>query len=329
MNLLKHPSGKVQPGYGRLRLAMSILQGLILSAVLLATVSCSLWRVAPAPYSAEVKAVRSLEPLQQRLEAADAASVNLLLTDIGQIDYPGFTSVFWRMVYRPFVPGLKRVLIVAGVRGNAVAGVESTLEIIETLRTAPGPRALFNADILPVVNTWGWVHDLDRNQEKIDIEQDFGSFLSREARIIRRFLRGKSYDLVVNLCEDADATGFSIRQYGPATTTISERIVADTRSRGNPIETRAGELWLTPQGGILSAPIWQLALMDWVGALSLPGYARRQVSSVVYTVVTPMALPLADRVAIQRSALEALIAEHAAAPKPPSNVTPQAQRGEP
>ena len=45
-------------------------------ALLAATVSCALWRPAPAPYGEEVKAVRSLEPLQQRLEAASTLELD-------------------------------------------------------------------------------------------------------------------------------------------------------------------------------------------------------------------------------------------------------------
>jgi hypothetical protein len=312
-------TGHWAAGCHRSPLRKRALQGLIMAVALMATGSCTLWRINPIPYGNEAIAVRGLEPLQQRLEAADAASVNLLLTDIGRIDYPGFSSAFWRMVYRPFVPGLKRVLILAGARGNEVAGVECTLEIIATLRAAPGPGALFNADILPLVNPWGYVHGLARNQEKVDIEQDFESFVSHEARTIRRFLRGKRYDLVVSLREEENATGFSIRQYGLETTTVSERIVAAIRACGYPIETRAGAIFLTFQEGIVDASRWQLALMGWVGQVSLPAYARRQVSPAVYAVVTPTILPLADRLVMQRTALEALISEHAAAAAPPQS----------
>jgi hypothetical protein len=305
------------------------LKALTAAALLLATVSCSLWRAAPIPYGQEVTAVRRLDPLQQRLEAADAASVNLLLTDIGRIEYPGFASVFWRMVYRPFAPGLKRVLIVAGVRGNEAAGVECTLDIIDQLRAAPGPGRLFNADILPVVNPWGWTHGLGRNREKLDIGQDFSAFRSREARIVRRFLRGKRYDLVVDLSEEADARGFSIRTYAPETLTAAERVVAEIRARGYPIEPRAGDPWRSPQEGILTAGRWHLALKDRLGALSLPEYARRQFSPAVYTVVTPALLPLADRVAMQRAAVDALLAAHAAPTEPPAAGAPPTAREAP
>jgi hypothetical protein len=59
--------------------------------------------------------------------------------------------------------------------------------------------------------------------------------------------------------------------------------------------------------------------MGWVGQVSLPAYARRQVSPAVYAVVTPTILPLADRLVMQRTALEALISEHAAAAAPPQS----------
>ena len=322
MHPRRHGTPDQRPRWRRLGLPKRRCTEVTALALLLATASCSLWRIATVPYGKEVTAVRSLETLQQRLEAADAASVNLLLTDIGRIEYPGFASVFWRMVYRPFAPGLKRVLIVSGVRGNEAAGVACALERIDQLRAAPGPGRLFNADILPMMNPWGWTHGLARNQEKHDIGQDFGSFLSREARIVRRFLRGKRYDLVVELSEDAEASGFYIRPYGPETTTVCERIVAEIRSLGYPIEIRTGELWRASQGGILATGRWHLALKEWAGTLSFPGYARRQVSSAVYTVVTPAILPLADRIAMQRAALDALIAAHASPPGPPAAAAP-------
>ncbi|MFO7709815.1 MAG: hypothetical protein R6V84_16745 [Desulfobacterales bacterium] len=324
-----HPPGRRGRGREHLRIDRVALRGLIVSAVLLAAASCSPWRIAPAPYGDEIKPARALESLQRRLEAADADSVNLLLTDIGRIDYPGFSSVFWRVVYRPFEPGLKRVLIMAGARGNEAGGVECALGVIEALRAAPAPGSLFSADILPVVNAWGWVHDMGRNREKVDIEQDFGSFLSREARIVRRFLRGKRYDLVIDLREDEAAAGFSIRPFAPETTAAAERIVAEIRSRGYPIETRTGGFWHTPRDGVFTAPGWRLALAEWVGELSLPGYARRQVSPAVYAVVAPMALPPSDRVAMLRAALESLIAEHAGAAEPPASSAPHSRGGEP
>ena len=70
--------------------------------------SCALMRMRPATdYS--YPAVRSLAPIFDRLQTADAASPNVLLTDLGQVSASGFEAAFWRVVYRPFQPGLKRV----------------------------------------------------------------------------------------------------------------------------------------------------------------------------------------------------------------------------
>jgi hypothetical protein len=280
--------------------------------ILLSAFGCSLLRPTPTPFGEEVRVVRSLEPIQQRLELADWASASLLLTDIGRIEQPGEAAAFWRMVYRPFVPDLRRVLIVAGVHGNEAAGVESALATIEQLITPHGPGALFDADILPVVNPWGWVHGLGRNPMRIDIDRDFRSFESREARIIRRFLRDKRYDLVIDLREDTEATGFSVHLFGMDATGAAERILAEAVARGFPIEGRPAG----PKSGLVSVSSWHLTLLEWLGSVSLPAYARRQVARSVYMIVTPTILPLADRVALQRMAIEVLITEHAAPPEP-------------
>jgi hypothetical protein len=278
--------------------------------------SCSLLRVRQTTdYS--YPAVRSLAPIQDRLQAADIASPNVLLTDIGQVSSPGFEALFWRVVYRPFEPGLKRVLIIAGVKGNGAAGVEYTLSLVRELATPPGPATLYDADILPLVNPWGWVHGVGASPNGVDIEWDFANFASHESRIIKRFLREKRYDLVIDLCEDPEATGFYIWQYGLDSTAASERIVGDLRANGYPIEADLRKVLLKPHDGIIATSMWELTLMGLFDQLTLFGYIRQNTSYVVYSVVTPTVLPLADRIAMQRIAVETLISEYLITPGPP------------
>ena len=109
---------------------------LALFVIPLALWSCSLLRMRPTTdYS--YPAVRSLAPIQDRLQAADAASPSVLLTDLGQVSTTGFEAPFWRVVYRPFQPGLKRVLVIAGVNGNGAAGVECALGLVRELAAPP------------------------------------------------------------------------------------------------------------------------------------------------------------------------------------------------
>jgi hypothetical protein len=294
---------------------------LALLLIPLALCSCSLLRMHHTTgYS--YPAVRSLAPIQDRLQAADTASPNVLVADIGQVSTPDFEALFWRVVYRPFQPDLKRVLIIAGVQGNGAAGVEVTLELVRELASPSAAAALYDADILPLANPWGWVHAVAASPKGVDIEWDFANFASQEARIIRRFLREKHYDLVLDLREDPEATGFYIWQYGLDSTAASERIVGDLRAQGYPIETGIRKVLFKPTAGIIAAPMWGLTLMKLFDQLTLSGYLRQNTSYVVYSVVTPTVLPLKDRIAMQRIAVETLISEYLITPGSPPPARP-------
>jgi hypothetical protein len=283
--------------------------------------SCSLLRMRhTTDYS--YPAVRSLAPIHDRLQAADTASPGVLLTDIGQVSTAGFEAPFWRVVYRPFQPGLKRVLLIAGVQGNGAAGVEYTLDLVRELAALSEAAPLYDADILPLANPWGWVHGVAASPNGVDIEWDFANFTSQESRTIRRFLREKRYDLAIDLREDPEATGFYIWQYGLDSTAPSERIVGALRAEGYPIETDVRKVLLKPSNGIIAAPMWGLTLMKLVDQLTLSGYIRQNASSVVYALVTPSVLPLAERIAMQRIAVETLISEYLITPGPPPAARP-------
>lgn len=284
-----------------LRLAASVL-------LLLSCGACSYLRPTEQ-YGAGVAKVRALAPIQRKLQTADAASAHVLLTEIGRITYTDFESPVWYIAYRPFQPSLRRVLILAGIHGDAAAGVDYVVDLAGTLAAPPGSAA-YDMDIIPIVNPWGYVHDLPLNRNGVEIGRDFASFDSNEARAIRRFLREKRYDLVIDLIEDPDAAGFYLWQYGLADETVSARIVSRVQADGYPVENDAGLGFLRPRNGIVAAPMWRLALLRLSRQLTLAGYVRQNVSDLVFTVVTPSRRPLAERVAMQRIAVEMLLSEY-------------------
>jgi hypothetical protein len=169
-------------------------------------------------------------------------------------------------------------------------------------------------DILPIVNPWGYVHDRPSSWNGVDIGRDFTDFDSYEAKMVRRFLREKQYDLVIDLREDPRAAGFCLWQYGMGNTGASDRIVDRIQAAGYPIEHETHMILLRPRNGIVDAPMWGLTFLRLFRQLTIAGYVRRNVSSSVFTVVTPTALALNDRIAMQRIAVEELLAEYAAAP---------------
>lgn len=294
---------------------MPLLRSAAVFVLMIYGASCSyLPRAQPAGIDAP--AVRDLSAVGAVLQSADSASAHLLVSEIGRVAYPGMEGPIWRVVYRPFQADLKQVLILAGTRGNETAGLEYVLTLIERLRSAPGSDTLFDLDILPMANPWGWVHDRPFTPGGVDIADDFNRFDSREARIIRRFLRDKRYDLVLDLREDPRAAGFCLRQYAIGRIEASARIIDRLRAAGYPIENDPDRILLKPQNGIVDVPGWGLALMRSARQLSMAGYIRQNVSGSVFSVVTPANRPLADRIAMQRLAAEGLLAELAGPASP-------------
>jgi hypothetical protein len=279
---------------------------LTMALMLLAGMGCSYLRW-NEPYSAARFAVRDLASVHQILQTADRASPHVLLTDIGRVVYGDFEAPFWYVAYRPFQADLKRVLLLAGAQGDATAGVDYLLNFVRTLAAAPSGSVAYDLDILPIVNPWGYTFNLPLNRKGVDIEDDFSSFDSSEARVIRRFLREKQYDLVIDLWEDPDAAGFFVWQYGLNDEQVSARVVSRIRSDGFAVENHPEGLLLKPRQGIIAAPMWGLKLLHLSGRMTLAGYVRQNVSASVYTVVTPQRRPPAERVAMQGMAVETIL----------------------
>jgi hypothetical protein len=294
---------------------MLVLRTLACFILMLSGGGCAYLRPTP-PEVTGASRVRELASVQETLQAADAASAHLLVTEIGRVEAAGFDAPIWRVAYRPFQADLKQVLVLAGLHGNETAGVDYVLALIRRLGTAAGSSDRYDMDIVPIINPWGWVHDQPNSPSGVDIAKDFSGFDSHEARVIRRFLRAKRYDLVLDLREDARAAGFYLWQYGMDTTRTSARIVDRIRAAGYPLEHDPGRMLLKPRNGIVDAPLWSLRFLRLIRQLSIAGYIRQNVSSSVFTVVTPAALPLADRIAMQQAVVEGLLAEYAQPQQP-------------
>jgi hypothetical protein len=281
----------------------------LLFILLLACSACSLPPIG-RPRETTAAPVRDLGAVHQMLQAADSASVHQLLTEIGRISVPGFEAPIWRMAYRPFQTDLKQVLILAGLHGDETAGVDYVLTLLQRLGSTPAAAVLCDMDILPLVNPWGWVHAMPFTQAGIDVAADFNGFKSTEAKVVRRFLRAKRYDLVLELREDSGTAGFYLRQYGTDQRRNATRILNAIRAAGHPIEDDRSGIWLRPRDGIVTLPSWGLTVLRLSRQLTLGGYLRQNVGSTIFSLVTPAGLPLADRMAMQQIAVETLLSEY-------------------
>ncbi len=288
------------------RCAEFLAAAAVLSALFLC--ACSLGRDR-LPSVDDRPRVRDTQEIRRRLQVADASSPNLLLGEIGRISAGGFDAPVWRMAYRSFEPDLKRILVLAGTHGNHTAGVHTALDLIDRLAAGPASGWRCDMDIVPLVNPWGYVHGLDAGRDGTDLDRDFASFNSSEARVIRRFLIEKHYDLAIDLREGSAAEGFTLYQYGLDDTAIARRIADKLQADGYAPSREGGLDFRKPRDGILVAPQWGITIMRMSRRLSLAGYIRENVSPAVFAIETPTRLPLADRIAIQRIAVDMLIAE--------------------
>jgi len=104
------------------------------------------------PYGAAYPAVREL-----RAGSTDASGSGRGLSactpyEYRRIVYADFEAPFWYVVYRPFQANLKRVLVLAGAQGDAIAGVEYLLDLVRILAAATPDSVAYDMDILPIVN---------------------------------------------------------------------------------------------------------------------------------------------------------------------------------
>jgi hypothetical protein len=259
------------------------------------------------PFTGHLSPKRNLSIIEQRLKAAAASSGNLTLQEIGRVSYPGFEAPLWQVSFRPHPGARTKILFSAGIHGNEPAGAECALRFIEAIARSPEKYKDVAVDIIPLVNPWGWAHDIRFNQAGIDINRDFATFNSQEAKIIRNILGKDQFSLMFDLHEDPAATGFYIYQYGLQDRHLTRQIVAAVGDLGYPVEQHIQMVVLKTENGIIDAPMWGLQYMRLTGQLSITNYYRLYHSSYVFTVETPTALPFEYRLSMQRTAVDMLV----------------------
>jgi hypothetical protein len=203
--------------------------------------------------------------------------------------------------------GALRVLVVSGVHGTETAGVEAVLRIAELLARDPGRFAAVSIDLVPVINPWGWVYGYRYDGEGEDVNRDFASRRTQEARIVRGLMdRSGGYDLVLDLHE-SKKTGYFIYQYLPAAEGLGATYVRLLRKMGRPRENNYREGAFAARDGILSIPAAALPWIALGGRLSLEQYARLHGTRHAYTVETPLRDDFEQRVTVHVQTVLAFI----------------------
>lgn len=259
------------------------------------------------PFPETQRPVRDISLLEERIMNAVASSEQLTLQTIGEVVYAEYGASIWVVSFTPLEEVRYKVLLTGGVHGDEPASVEMMLQMIEMLAQQPQKYANTYFDIVPVVNPWGWSHDIRFDRDGKDINRDFASFTSQEATIMKEFTAGKKYDLIVDHHEYAGGTGFFMYQLANPSQSVSREVINAVRDQGYAIEQGARMIVLRAQDGLIDAPMWTLRFVRLVNRLSMTNYFRLNNNDLVYLIETPTSLPWEDRLRMHRIALDVLL----------------------
>ena len=203
------------------------------------------------------------------------------------------------LAYTKRSPGLRpRIYLSSGIHGDEPAPPWALLRLME--------EGLFDDRctwfICPLLNPTGFLHRTRENHAKVDLNRDYKSPQTIEVQAHIGWLRRQpNFDLIICVHEDWEAKGFYLYELNPgARPSLAEPMVAAVE-RGCPIdEATVIDGRPIDQRGIIRPTSDPLLRENWPEAI----YLRAQHTSLGYTIETPSALPLAQRVAAQRAAVE-------------------------
>lgn len=284
-----------------------IIGGVIALAITLLMLACASGGV--KPYTEDPPLARDIDAFYARLETAVAPQSFIKAQDLGEVVYGSFRapiklySIFNRSGFK------HKVFLSGGIHGNEPAGPETLARLIESLSSDPALYGGVSFEIVPLINPWGWAHDVRHNRDGVDINRDLAPQRSQEARIIAGYLKENRYDLMIDHHEDPSASGFYMYQYAMPSQAVSRKAIAAIRAGGLPIEQNVNMVILKTDDGLIDAPMWGIWYMRATGQIGVPNYSRLYNCDNVYTVETATGLDYEQRLSAHQEARQVILGE--------------------
>jgi predicted deacylase len=208
------------------------------------------------------------------------------------------------IAYTKRTPGPRpRAYLSAGIHGDEPAPPWALLRLLDT--------GFFDDRctwfVCPLLNPTGFISRSRENHAKIDLNRDYKSPQSPEISAHVRWLRHQpNFDLILCLHEDWEAQGFYLYELNPdARPSLAPAMIAAAQATC-PIETAAvidGRKAAAP--GIIRPVSDPLLRETWPEAI----YLRHHHGPLDYTLETPSALPLEQRITTQCAVIKAALDE--------------------
>ena len=193
-----------------------------------------------------------------------------------------------------------RIYLSAGIHGDEPAPPLALLEMLEAGRF--DSRA--NWFLCPMLNPNGLAAGVRENRDGLDLNRDYKDLQSAETRAHVGWLRRQpNFVVTLSVHEDWESTGFYLYELNPGQRpSLAEPIIAAV--------TPVCAIDLSPlidgresKGGILRPVSDPLLREHWPESI----YLRAHHTTQTYTLESPSAFPLAQRLAAHRAALETAI----------------------
>lgn len=252
-------------------------------------------------------AVRNFYTLQSRINALVAVSGAMTVRSLGEVHYDGSDWPMLMITRTATESPRLSVLLTGGIHGNEPAGTEFLLQFAEMLAKDDTFYPDIAFDIIPVVNPWGWVHGRRRNGEGCDLNREFATFKAPEAVLMRILCKQKRYDLMVDFHEDSHVAGFYFYRLANPNEAFCHHMITVVREDGLPIHNGRVMTLFNAKDGIITSPMWTLHLARGIRQLSMSNYFRLEGCPQAFLFESPRRLELAERIAMHRAALTALL----------------------
>ncbi len=194
-----------------------------------------------------------------------------------------------------------RIYLSAGIHGDEPAPPLALLSLIE--RGVFDQRA--NWFLCPLLNPAGFLRRTRENADGVDLNRDYKLLRSLEIQAHARWLqRQPNFDVTFHLHEDWEAQGFYLYELCVNADRSLARIMIDAVAKSFPIEAATViDGRAVAELGIIRPVDDPLLREPWPESI----YLRAHHTQVGYTLETPSTRPLAMRIAMLASAVEAAL----------------------
>jgi len=193
-----------------------------------------------------------------------------------------------------------KIYLSAGIHGDEPAPILALLSLIGAGEF--NDRAVWF--ICPMLNPVGISRGTRENDEGTDLNRDYRNPVSPEVRAHARWLGSQpNFDLAICVHEDWESTGFYLYELNPDSQPTLATPMITAVKRVCPIDLSPVIEGREAKGGIIRPLLNPLEREKWPESIYLQAHHTR----LSYTIESPSALPIDQRVAALRAALTAAI----------------------